>query len=123
MQIFYEVLMDTGRIVAMALVSFSFCISVLILVKPVWAGALNRRFSYFYNTNKALKPLDRKFSTTEVFLEHRYWIGAVFVGGSLFVLWYTLGRLDIGKFIAYVIQPETPEARFFSEILLETMKN
>lgn len=122
MQIVYQVLMDTGRILALVLVSFAFCISALILFKPIWASTLNQKFNQLYNTNRMFRKMDQRVQTTELFLQHRLWIGSLFLAGSLFVLWYSAGVLDIDKFITYVIKPATRKTEFFSELLMTSLK-
>jgi len=122
MQIVYEVLMDTGRILALLLVSFAFCISAMILFKPIWVSTLNQKFNQLYNTNLMFRKMDQRVQTTELFLRHRLWIGSLFLAGSLFVLWYSAGVLDVGKFITYVIKPASRSAEFFSEMLMTSLR-
>ena len=122
MEIAYEVLMDTGRILALVLVSFALCISALILFKPLWASALNRKFNTLYSTDESVDKLNTRVSTTEVVVKNRLLIGSLFFAGSAFVFWYSLNEFDPQKFIDYVIQPETRKAIIFSEIVMESLQ-
>lgn len=122
MEIAYEVLKDTGQILALVLVSFALCISAMILFKPFWASALNRKFNTLYNTDHSMDKLNIKVSTTDVVLKNRLLIGSLFFAGSAFVFWYSLTEFDPQKFIDYVIQPGTRSGIIFSEIVMESLQ-
>ncbi len=122
MEIAYEVLMDTGRILALVLVSFALCVSALILFKPRWASALNRKFNTLYSTDDSMEKLNQRVSTTEVVVKHRLLMGSLFFAGSAFVLWYSLYEFNPQKFIEYVIQPVSKSGIIFSEITMESLQ-
>ncbi len=122
MEIAIEVLMDTGRILALVLVGFALCISTMILFKPHWASALNRKFNTLYSNEKTVDKLNQRVSTTEVVLKNRLLVGSLFFAGSAFVFWYSLAAFDPQKFIDYVIQPGTRSGIIFSEIVMESLQ-
>ncbi|MCA9482450.1 MAG: hypothetical protein KC553_01820 [Nitrospina sp.] len=122
MQIVYEVLMDTGRVLALLLVSFALCVSILILLKPRWASALNRRFNALYNPEDRLKQLDRRVATTEMVMRNRLWVGPLFLIGSFIVLAYAVNVFDPQKFIYYVIRPASRTQVLLSDIFTVSLQ-
>lgn len=122
MQIVYEVLLDTGRVLALFLASFALCISALIFFKPRWASALNRRFNTLYNPDERLKKLDRSVGSTEAVLKNRMWVGPLLLIGSFFVLSYAINVFDPQKFIEYVVRPETRLQVVLSDILIVSLQ-
>ena len=116
MSIVYEILIDSGLILAFILVAGAFCYSALILFKPKMALQLNGRFNAWFSTEKVDGTMDTHIDTHALVLKNRWWVGSLFLAGALFTLKYLLMDFDAGKFITLVIKPAGKAAIIFWEI-------
>ena len=106
MSIVYEILIDSGLILAFILVAGAFCYSALILFKPKMALQLNGRFNAWFSTEKVDGTMDMHIDTHALVLKNRWWVGSLFLAGALFTLKYLLMDFDAEKFIAFVVNPK-----------------
>jgi len=122
MSIVYEILIDSGLILAFILVAGAFCYSALILFKPKMALQLNGRFNAWFSTEKVDSTMDMHIDTHALVLKNRWWVGSLFLAGALYSLKYLLVDFDTDKFIAFVIDPSGKAFQALSEIAVVSIQ-
>ena len=118
MKMVYEILIDSALYLAFILVMLAFCYSALILFKPKTALHFNVKFNSWFSTEKVDDTMDMHIDTHEVLVKNRWWVGGLFLLGSLFTLKYLVIDFDADQFIALVIDPANKSAQTFSEIIV-----
>ena len=121
MDIVYDILWQSGGILALLLVFVSFGVSALILFKPVLASQLNSKFNHWVCTEQVNDNLDAQIKTTEAILKYRIPVGLVFFFGALYTSYYLLFVFNPGIFIKLVIAPSS-KIKVFVEISIDFVK-
>lgn len=122
MSVVYQILFSVGKIVSYLLIVLSFVVSGLILFRPALAARLNDWFNAAFCTKKVGHTLDSHIDTTEAVLRLRWWIGGMFLIGSLFTLKYLLVDFDDRKFVSLVLQPRGKNTRMVYEMIFHVLE-
>ena len=107
MDIVYDILWQSGKILALLLLFVSFGISAMILFKPALAAQINRTFNRWVSTEEVYNRLDAEIRTTEAILKFRIPVGLTFLLGALFTIYYLLFAFNEDAFITLVIAPSS----------------
>lgn len=122
MDIIYDILLTTGKILFFVLTLAAFTISALILFKPQAAGTLNEKFNGWFSTQKISDGVDNHVDTHQLVMKYRWPVGGVFFLGALYTVKYLLVDFDENKFIHFVIAPDGKTALLFTRIGVEICK-
>lgn len=107
MDIVYDILWQSGKILALLLLFVSFGISAMILFKPALAAQINRKFNRWVSTEEVYNRLDAEIRTTEAILKFRIPVGLTFFLGALYTIYYLLFAFNEDAFITLVIAPSS----------------
>lgn len=122
MDIVYDILLTTGKILFFVLTIVAFVVSGTILFKPGTAGNFNAKFNAWFSTEQISDEADTHVDTHQTVMKYRWLVGGLFFLGALYTVKYLLMDFNQAKFVGLVIAPGGGTARLFAQIAVETIK-